>query len=183
MVDLALLQSMSYIAGALGICIAAVYYVMNLRETTRNRKVAYTTNFMQQFYSKENSRRYIDLNQMRWNNHDEYLKKYDSRVNPENFADRWSFFGMFDVLGYQVKTGLIDLDTIYELNWAPVLMMWIKFKPIIDAYKKTDYGEDQYANFEYLAHELWRLKKKRDPLWKEHAMPSIPREDFEKAFT
>ena len=33
MVDLALLQSVSYIAGALGVCVAASYYVMNLRST------------------------------------------------------------------------------------------------------------------------------------------------------
>jgi DNA relaxase NicK len=93
-VDLALLQSFSYIAGALGVCVAAFYYAFNLRETSRNRKIAYTTSFMQQFYSKEVGRRYIDLNQMSWSNHDEYMKKYDSRVNPENFADRWSFLGI-----------------------------------------------------------------------------------------
>ena len=43
MVDLALLQSVSYIAGALGVCVAAVYYVLNLRETTKNRRISYTT--------------------------------------------------------------------------------------------------------------------------------------------
>jgi hypothetical protein len=167
---------------ATGVIVAAIYYVQNMRVTERNRKVAYTTNFMQQFYTKEIGLRYIDLVHMTWTDHDDYMKKYDSEVNEENFADRWSFFGMFDVLGYQVKNGLIDIRTIYELNWAPVLMLWIKFQPIIDAYKKTDYGEDQYADFRYLARELWRLKMERDPHWKDHAMPAIPREDFDKAF-
>jgi len=55
LVELALLQSISYMAGALGVFIAAIYYVLNLRETNKNRKIAFTTNFMQQFYSKENS--------------------------------------------------------------------------------------------------------------------------------
>jgi hypothetical protein len=65
---------------------------------------------------------------------------------------------MLDVLGFQVKAGLVDLETIYELNWAPVLMTWMKFKPIIEEYKKTDYGSDSYANFEYLVREIWRAR-------------------------
>jgi hypothetical protein len=39
LVDLALLQSVSYIAGALGVCVAAVYYVMNLRISQRNQEL------------------------------------------------------------------------------------------------------------------------------------------------
>ena len=168
MVDVSLIQPVSQAAAAIGVCIAAFYHIMNLRETARNRKIAFTTSFMQNFYSKENSRRFIDLLGMQWNDHADYMTKYDSRVNPENFADRWSFLGMLDVLGYQYKAGLIDIDTLYDLNWSPVLQMWIKFKPIIDEYKKSDYGEDTYANFELLANELYRLKMERDPKWKEH---------------
>jgi hypothetical protein len=40
MVDLALLQSVSYIAGALGVCVAAVYYVLNLRISQRNQELS-----------------------------------------------------------------------------------------------------------------------------------------------
>ncbi|MGD0805387.1 MAG: DUF4760 domain-containing protein [Candidatus Bathyarchaeia archaeon] len=40
MVDLTLLQSVSYIAGALGVCVAAIYYVMNLRISQRNQQLS-----------------------------------------------------------------------------------------------------------------------------------------------
>ena len=49
MVDLALLLSVRYIAGALGVCVATVFYVLNLRETTKNRKIILTTTMMQPF--------------------------------------------------------------------------------------------------------------------------------------
>jgi hypothetical protein len=39
MVDLVVLQSLSYIAGALGVCVAAVYYVMNLRISQKNQEL------------------------------------------------------------------------------------------------------------------------------------------------
>jgi hypothetical protein len=38
MVDIALLQSVSYIAGAFGVCVAAIFYVLNLRISQRNMK-------------------------------------------------------------------------------------------------------------------------------------------------
>ena len=178
-----MLQPVSWVAAAIGVCVAAFYYVVNLRETMRNRKISFTTNFMQNFYSKENSRRLVDLLRMDWKDFDDFYKKYDSRVNPDNFADRWSFLGMLDVLGYQLKAGLVDIDSLYDLNWGPVLQMWVKFKPIIDEYKKSDFGEDTYANFELLARKLWNLKMERDPKWKEHQGGGIASEDFEKAFT
>jgi hypothetical protein len=39
MVDLSTLQSVSYIAGALGVCVAAVFYVLNLRISRKNQEL------------------------------------------------------------------------------------------------------------------------------------------------
>jgi hypothetical protein len=39
MVDLALLQSVSYIAGASGVCVAAIFYVLNLRISQKNQEL------------------------------------------------------------------------------------------------------------------------------------------------
>jgi hypothetical protein len=36
MVDLSLLQSLSYVVAAIGVCIVAVYYVMVFKEYVRN---------------------------------------------------------------------------------------------------------------------------------------------------
>jgi hypothetical protein len=80
----------------------------------------------------------------------------------KNARDRWSFLGMLDVIGYQYKTGLVDIDTLYKLGWSPILMMWIKFKPVIMMYRKSDYGEDTYANFERLASEMCKIRVERD---------------------
>lgn len=38
MVDLLTLQSVSYVAAAVGVCVAAAYYVMNLRVQQSNMK-------------------------------------------------------------------------------------------------------------------------------------------------
>jgi hypothetical protein len=41
----------------------------------------------------------------------------------------------------------------------------MKFKPIIDEYKKSDYNKDYLNNFEYLANVLARIRKEREPSW------------------
>jgi hypothetical protein len=166
---------------ATGVLVAAVFYIINLRETTKNRKLTFTTNVMQNLQSKEANRRFIDLMNMDWKDFDDFKKKYDSRVNPENFADRASWMCTLDLLGYQYRIGLIDLEMVYQTNQGNVLNTWQKFKPIIEEYKQLgDYSEGAYSNFEFLANALARIRKEREPSWK--GAPDIFKEDFDKTF-
>lgn len=164
MVDLALLQSISYIAGASGVCIGALYYVLNLREQTRNRRVTLTNILMQSFVSREGLRLLEDLWLMEWSDFDDFVKKYDSTVNPDNYAMRNSVFLMCEVLGRQYKSGVIDLDTLFSTCSTNITQLWVKFKPIIEEYRKRGvYSRIEFENFEYLAGELADLLEKRDP--------------------
>ncbi|MCX6653676.1 MAG: hypothetical protein NTY03_00995 [Candidatus Bathyarchaeota archaeon] len=163
MVDLTLLQSVSYMAVALGVCIAAIYYIMNLRETNNNRKTTVTTNIINQFYTKENALLYDELHKTEWKDFSDFTHKYDSRVNPENWAVRQYFWGAYDVLGYQWKEGLVDIGLISRLAGGRIEATWKRFSPIIEEYRKTDWPADRYKDFEDLAEELIRLRKMKEP--------------------
>ncbi len=155
MVDSALLQTVSYIAGAIGVCVAGFYYALNLRETTRNRRVALTTSLLQNFISEEGSKRFLELMQMEWKDLDDFDSKYDSSVNLDNYAKRNTVFNTLDVLGYQYRKGMIDVGTLWSIcnNGPP--SAWVKFKPIIDANRRRGwYAKNQYENWEYLAHKM-----------------------------
>jgi len=164
MVDLALLQSVSYIAGALGVCIAAFYYAINIREQTRNRRVTLTNSLLQSLMSREGLRIIRDLRWMKWSDFDDFLKKYDSTVNPDNIIMRTSVFLQCEVLGRELRSGVIDLDTLFSVCSDMIPQLWVKFKPIIEEYKKRKVNSKiEYENFEYLAGELTKLLEKRDP--------------------
>jgi hypothetical protein len=47
LVDLIVLQSVSYVAAAIGVFVAAVYYVMTLRTTQRNMRMTLETRKLQ----------------------------------------------------------------------------------------------------------------------------------------
>jgi hypothetical protein len=167
MVDPVLLQSLSYMVTAAGVAVAATYYVMTLRETKINRRITLTNSLMYPlFHTEEGMRKLVDLVQMQWNDYDDFKRKYDSTVNPENMAKRISVWNIYDSIGYQLRLGLLDVDSIYRAGGAYVINMWIKFKPIIEEYRKTDYGNDTYSDFEYLVKEMARIKSQRDPSWK-----------------
>jgi hypothetical protein len=164
LVDLALLQSVSYIAGALGVCVAAIYYIMNLREITLNRRIQFTTNFILPLTSREGIVNYAKLIACSWTNIEDFMKKYDHKVDQETFLARMSYFQACEVLGYQYKRSLVDIGTVYEMCGEFVIDIWAKYKSIIFEYKKLgQYGGDAFLHFEYLAVELAKIKQKRDP--------------------
>jgi hypothetical protein len=166
---------------ATGVLIAATYYVLTLRETTINRRIALTNSIMiPLFHTEEGIRKLVDLVQMEWKDFDDYQRKYDSTVNPDNMAKRIAVWNIFDTIGHQYRLGLLDSETVYSVCSVHATNMWIKFKPIIEEYRKTDYGGDGFADFEYLALEMAKIKAKRDSSW--HGAPSyIKSDEYEKA--
>jgi hypothetical protein len=61
MVTLEEIQSAYYMVAATGVLVAAVFYILNMMETTRNRRMALTNNLMQNFTSEEGSKRWAEL--------------------------------------------------------------------------------------------------------------------------
>jgi hypothetical protein len=181
MVDLALLQSVSYIVGALGVCVAAAYYVLNLNETRINRRIALTNSLMYPvFHTEEGVRRLIELGYTKWSDYDDFKKKYDSSVNPDHCAKRLAVWNTYDAIGHQYRLGLLDTESVYSACNTQVTNMWVKYKPIIDEYRKSDYGRDTYGDFEFLAKDMMRIKAERDPLHTGSASILRP-EDYDKA--
>ena len=39
---------------------------------------------------------------------------------------------------------------------------WLKFKPVIEYYRKWEWPEDYFSNFEYLAEQLMKRQKSKD---------------------
>jgi hypothetical protein len=64
LVDLVTLQTISYIAGALGVCIGALSFAFNTRANTKSRQVALFTNMMETLNSEEGFRKYMEVMSM-----------------------------------------------------------------------------------------------------------------------
>ena len=97
MVDITLLQSVSYIAGALGVCIAAIFYVLNLRISQRNmkqtletRRIGLIDSITTRIANAEGRRNYQELMNYEWTDYDDFEKKYGSDYDMESSSRRYA---------------------------------------------------------------------------------------------
>ena len=158
MVDL---QSLSITLAALSFVVAVSYYAMNLREIRRSRRITLTTTVLEPFMTVEGNQLVMDLQTMTWNDLDDYKRKYDHRVNPENYAKRAAVWNRCNTIGMLYSEGLLDLKTLYGGSGGILTRLWFKFKPIIEMYRGTDYDELAYEDFEALAERLYEYTNAR----------------------
>jgi len=166
MVDLSEIQAAYYMVAATGVLVAAAYYVVNLRETIKNRRATFANNILQSFMSEEGALRWVDILYMKWDDFDDYVKKYDSAVNRENFGKRIAFWNTCEAIGYQYRTGAIDLETVYNISGLWIMAAWTKFKPIIEKYREWEWPKTACSNWEYLANALEKMLKEKDAEYK-----------------
>jgi hypothetical protein len=183
MADLALLQSVSYMAGALGVCVAAIFYILNLRISQRNmrqtletRKLQFVTSITNQLLSEEGQRRYGELLNMDWKDYDDFERKYGSDYNLDNYAKRMNVWKTYNTLGMLVREKLVEPEVLYMINDVNPCFMWSKFKDVISEQRKRYGGEDTLSDFEFLNDEILRVRLSRDPSYKvpETLMKYVP---------
>ena len=157
-----MLQPISWIAAAIGVCIAAFYYVLNLRETAKNRRAATSNNVQQLFLTEEWQQRFLDVMSMQWKDFDDFKKKYDSSVNPQSYVKRNSLLVQYDNVGRQYRSGVVDLDAFGSVSAYALVLAWLKFKPIIDGYRGLEYPRDGFSDFEYMRARMALEKRLKD---------------------
>jgi len=170
LVDLVVLQSLSYVAAAIGVCVAAIYYVMtlrvqlaNMREATNSRRAAFASSMLQYSGSEEWQRTGLEVFNMQWVDFEDFMKKYDSTTNPESAAKRSAYLYRYEAVGRQFRAGLISLDDIGALSGYSLVAVWLKFKPIIEGYRETEMPRNAWSDFEYVANAMLKKLTDDDP--------------------
>ena len=163
MVDMAFLQSIASLLGYVTVSIAALGFLFNVMETAKNRKVTLTSTLLSTINTEDGQRKYYELMSQEWSDFDDFYRKYDSSVNPDNYVKRLYLWKLFDYTGWQYRKGLVDLETIYYAAGQNILLLWRKYRPIIEEYRKTQYGRGQWVNWEYLAGALEKMSERLDP--------------------
>jgi hypothetical protein len=165
MVDLALLQSISYIAGALGVCVAAIFYVLNLRISQKNQELMLKTQqqtletrqaqMFMSIYDKntsiEFSKAWEKIVFTPWSTFQEYSKLWEDPV----FNDEAMLVAnIYEGIGVLVKEGLLDIRLVALLMCGKVLRYGEKIMPILDEGRRAMGYRRWLSETEYLYNEL-----------------------------
>ena len=157
-----LIQSVSWLILASSLCIAVILYALNLRLTARSRRVALTYHLMQPLMSEEGNKRFIELMNAEWKDIDDFNIRYNPRSNPEFYSKRIFLWSLCDSLGYLSRKNLIDINLLFSVSNLVIQSTWVKFKPIIYDYRKTEYNESAFNNFEFLIDALNKAQARID---------------------
>ncbi len=163
MVDLAEIQTAYYMVAATGVLVAAVFYILNLRETTKSRRAAFANNAWQNMLTPEWQMLWRDVQDLQFSDFDDFKKKYDSSVDPESWSKRSSIWLNFDNLGWQLRRGLIEVDSFQDAWNFGFLRTWYKYKPIIEGYRGWQLPRNYCKDFEYLAGVVEKKLMEEDP--------------------
>jgi len=166
---------------ATGVLVAAFYYVMNLRETNRNRRITTTTTLIQSLLTLDTLRIEAEMYEMKWKDWDDFRSKYDSSVNIDNFTYRMRLWGIYEAIGTLYRSGLLDMKSLFCVTSISIVAVWVKFKPIIEEYRRVSIGREGYRNWEYVANEVAKYIEKGDPLWRSYA-EFFSQEEYDRAF-
>ena len=154
MVDIALLQSVSYIAGSLGVCVAAAYYVMNLQLARRKIKIDNTILYGNLITSKETVLQWHHvLFEQHYQSFEEWDRKY--RNDPEAYSNYNATQGLLGMLGMCISQDLVDFNLLSKRGLVSLtLAVFPKIKPIILGLRAA-YNDPSYGFYsEYLYNEV-----------------------------
>jgi len=175
MVDLATLQAVSYIMGSIGVFVAAIYYVFNMRATLHVRQEANRTQRQQletrqaqmfmsiytQITTKEFALAYQKVMNGHWRNYDEYRELYK---DPEMYNAGMIVGTYYEGVGVLVREGLLDIRWIALLICGGTRMFWEKIEPVIDEGRRAMGYPRWMSETEYLYDELMRYLEKHPEL-------------------
>jgi hypothetical protein len=163
MVTIEEIQAAYYMVAATGVLVAAAFYILNIRETMRNRRGTFSSNVRAFSCSEAWVKAYLEASKMQWADYEDFEKKYGWEVNTELATKRYVVLARYDLMGRQYRTGLIDLDDIGAFNGFNLVWTWLKFKPIIEESRRRGLPKNAYSDLEYAAESILKKLSEDDP--------------------
>lgn len=160
MVDVGLLQSLSYVAAAIGVCVAAIYYLIILRSNNKTRQADILHRHAQINASKDFMDAWADVvTQQNYLTYEEWREKYSPLRNP---PDAYSHLVMvaqyYEILGGLLREKLVSMDMIRNI-WQPIhlILVWDTVEPVIKGWREMYHDDSMYGNFEWLFNRFMEL--------------------------
>jgi hypothetical protein len=163
-----MIEYLPIVLTGIGLTASIIYYTSILRNANKTqeqqlqtRRIQLSTSITEKIGSKDFLRDFAEILKFEWVDVDDFLKKYDHRVNPESYAQRWTVWVAYENLGYLLREGLIDQEILFNVASTGSILVWGTYYPVIDNIRKNELGPRFMENFEYLASEMWKVCKAR----------------------
>lgn len=163
MVELATLQAVSYIMGSLGVFLAAIYYVFNMRVTLHTRQAQMLMSLYQNWNQPKFQEAWMDLMSWEWKDYDDFQSKYGRNSNPDEYS-KFSLIGaFFEGLGVFIKRGFIDPKLVDDLMSMYIISFWQKLGSIMYEARERLNSPTMGEYTDYLYNVIYEIWKQQHP--------------------
>jgi hypothetical protein len=145
MVDITEISAM---VAAAGVLVGVVYYILDMRNQTRQRR----TDLLMRLCSVMQTKDWLEA----WS----VVDGSDlSKIREEKRVVEANEIALFfDEIGVLLQMRLVDIELVDRLLHGHAIRIWEKLKPLIEGYRKLRNDPKLVAGFEYLYNEM----KKRE---------------------
>jgi len=134
-----------------GILVGIVYYITIMRNSQRtqeislkNQQLSSVHRILEVYRDPEEYYKWLEVKNLEWDDTDDFWEKYSESKNPEMAAKYGTMFQYYDGLGYLWKEGVIDIKSLsVYMGWG-CLLLWKRYKPIVEGYRKHYLDAFQY---------------------------------------
>jgi hypothetical protein len=164
MVDLTILQPISWFAASIGVLIAAIYYILTLKTSQRNAKTTLETRQIQALLDFNQAREGINLPlytkfmNAKWENFEDFYGKYGPSQEPELFNFMINLWSRYNISGLMIRDGLVGVNAYVEYLGDAPANTWGKYSDIIIEYRRRFHLPCYLIGFEFLAKEINRYR-------------------------
>ncbi len=173
MVSIEEIQAAYYMVAASGVLVAAVFYIMNLKEQRRNmrltlesRRIGTVLEITGRMADVDTTQTFFELMNWEWNNYDDFYRKYGSNNNAEAAGKMYTMFNRYNANGALLRKGMVNIEDLYDSASQSVIWLWEKYKPIIEEVRRRYNGQHYMRDFEYHAGEMIKYVNTLDPSYK-----------------
>ena len=153
-------EFLAVILTGLGLAGSLVYYAIVISNQNKTRRLQMIQHIWEWIRSEEGYLHLADLLKMQWSDFKDFNQKYGVQTNPENYAMRWAVWNKMNGLGFMVKEGAIDVETVYDHSGGRIIWLWVQFEPVIMVFRQ--HGATYALKWwEYLVNELEKVAKQR----------------------
>jgi len=145
-----------------GIIIGIIYYLSIMRNQSKTREAQFLLQLNQVFQDKEAIKDWHDVLVMEFQDYQDFLEKYDSTVNMENYLQRSRIYRMLNTFGHIIKRGLVAPETVYDgIQGGFIEDMWNKHSLIINEIRKQMRNPHFHEGFEYLVKTMKKVDEEK----------------------
>jgi len=161
------IQTIGTLAGVACIAVGVTIYVvtsrrlLEIKESELRAREARLRIRLYDYMTEERFERAISeiLWRWEWSGWDDYWEKYGPLKDPEANVTRRLARSYYVSLANLVRDGLVDIETIYELNPTGVTRYWEKIGPIAREFRRRNDYPGYLEPVEYLAGEMEKLRE------------------------